>query len=162
MSAVHVERIQLIEHHDGDHEPIAQLRRGDGATHTDDDIHVGWAGCGTKGLHQQVKVRGVAGLQDIGLQALDGQHPAQLPRQVAVLALGQHPVEHFPIGEPGSVRAPGGLGEFLFHRKARETGVRLCLSHRCRIEAWKPLLLRRWGRAPRSSAEPLRHPPEMG
>ena len=38
-------------------------------------------------VDEQIEVRRIAWPQQIGLDALNAQHPAQLPRKVAVLAL---------------------------------------------------------------------------
>ena len=92
-----------------------------GPRSADDDIDVIGTGGRTDGFHQQIDVRRIARHQQVGVQPLDGQHPAQLTHQVAVLALGQHGVEGLLIGLPGGLCPSGRLGEFLFRGEVRET-----------------------------------------
>ena len=118
--SIAVEGIDLIEGHNRDHQPVAHIRPGDGPSKPDDAIKVPGLRRGTQGLHQQTEVRRVAWNQDVGFQAFDGHHPAQLPHQVAVLRLGKHGVKRLPVREPGRLGPPRGLGKFLLHRKSRE------------------------------------------
>ena len=82
---VAVEGINLVEDHDGHHQPVAHRRRSDGALHADDARPGPGAGRGTQRLHQQAEVRRIARNQDVGFQPLDGHDPAELAYQVTVL-----------------------------------------------------------------------------
>src|SRR5262245_36031491 len=49
---INVERVDLVEADNRHHEPIAQLRRGDGTAYANDYIHVCRARSRTDGFHQ--------------------------------------------------------------------------------------------------------------
>jgi hypothetical protein len=110
-----VERVHLVKDDDRDHKPVAKLRRSDGPPRADDDIEIHWARLRTDGLHQQIEVPRIAGLQNISFETLDRQHPSHVTGDVSVLGSGEHIVEGLLIGLTGGLGAPCCLSEFLFH-----------------------------------------------
>jgi hypothetical protein len=75
--------------------------------------------------NQQIEIRGIARLQDVGVQALDPQDPAQLPRQIAIFALRENCVQRPAIGKPGRLGASGRLRKFLLGREGGKLGLDL-------------------------------------
>jgi hypothetical protein len=73
-----IKGIDLLEGEQRHHQAIAGLGRRQRAAHADHDIEVGGLRPCPQCLEQQVEISWVARPQQIGLQALDRQHPAEL------------------------------------------------------------------------------------
>ena len=62
---------------------------------------------------RQPDVSWIAKDQDVGLQALNGHHPAQLTEKIPALRLGKDAVKRLPVSQPGRCSPLDGLGELL-------------------------------------------------
>jgi hypothetical protein len=63
-----IERVDLVESHNRNHQPVAQFRRSNCPFCSDYYVHVHWARRGTKGFDQEIEVHGITHLQDVGFQ----------------------------------------------------------------------------------------------
>ena len=110
----------MVKHDNRNHEPITEFWRGDRSANTDDRVEIQGAGLRTDRFHQPLKIAWVAGVKDVGLQALNRQDPAQLTGEVTIFGFGQNITCDLLVGLSGGLRPAGGLVEFFFDRKPRK------------------------------------------
>jgi hypothetical protein len=112
-----IKGVQLVKHDNRNHEPVTELWRGDRSANTDDRVEIQGAGLRTDRFHQPLKIAWVAGVKDVGLQALNRQDPAQLTGEVTIFGFEQNIMCDLLVGLSGGLRPAGGLVEFFFDRE---------------------------------------------
>ncbi len=111
------EAVDLVEGDDRYASGRCTARRCGRSAQADDDVDVVGAGDRPDG---SVEVDQVARLQDISVEALNREHPAQLTDQIAVLGPRNDLMEDLWIGLSGRLGALRGLGEFLLDAQPRK------------------------------------------
>src|SRR5262249_46864543 len=127
------EGIDLVEPDNGRHKPIAHLRRGNRSAHAHYEIDVVQVQLRAYSLHQLIEVCRVTRLHDVGVQALNCEHPAHLPGQVAVLRLRENRMEYLLIGLSRRLGSACDLSKLFFHAESWKTR----LDPTKRVNVWR-------------------------
>src|SRR5262249_43011148 len=107
------ERVDLIEEHDRNHQPVAIVRRCYRAAEADycaDPRAVMRLRPGD----EKIDICKIARLQDVGLEPLNCEHPTHLPCEIAILALRQDLMEGLLIRPSCRLGATDYLRHLLF------------------------------------------------
>jgi hypothetical protein len=112
--------IELIEPDQRNGQATARLWWGERPPLADDDVNVTTIRPSANRFHQQIKVSGIAWADDVGIDPLDQENPAQLADEVAIRPVGQHPLQDLAVGEPVVVPPARDLHELLFDGQARK------------------------------------------
>ncbi len=97
---------------------------GGARPHADDAVQIVTPGFLAICIDQQVKIARVARDEDVCLEAFDDKDPAQVARQVPVLALGERALHRLAIGQAAARRSADRLGELLFDFSIARLGNR--------------------------------------
>lgn len=102
---------------------MAGARGSDRAEMADHHGEVALVGDRAQGLHEVIQIGRVGRLQDVGVDALDGEDEAHLPGDVAVLRCGEDAVHRVGVGAVGYAVGARHVEELMLDGDVGEDGV---------------------------------------